>query len=182
MSIKAIIKKIISRLRGEPQIDKLKADGLKVGTGFSYGSGCFFDPSFCFLISIGNNVTFSSKVHLLAHDASTKKSLGYSKVGKVTIGDGCFIGANVTILPGLTIGDNSIIGAGSVVTKNVPQNEVWGGNPAKRICTVCEYLEKIRSRKLLSFGSQYKVGCGITEDMKQEMLKGLEKSNYILVE
>lgn len=170
------------KLRGEVDLNKLKADGLKVGTGFSYGSGCFFDPSFCFLISIGNNVTFSSKVHLLAHDASTKNALGYSKVGKVAIGDRCFIGANVTILPAVTIGEKSIIGAGSVVTKKVPENEVWAGNPAKRICTVDEYLTKIRSKNYVRFGSRYKVGCGITEDMKQEMIKALEESNYILVE
>lgn len=66
-------KKIISRLRGEPNLEHLKNNGLIIGDNFIYGKSCFFDPSHCFLIKIGNNVTFSTRVHLLAHDASTKK-------------------------------------------------------------------------------------------------------------
>ena len=174
--------KIKRKLRGEVDIDMLRADGLKVGTGFSFGSGCFFDPSCCFLISIGDNVTFSSKVHLLAHDASTRKRLGYSKVGPITIGNGCFIGANVTILPSIQIGDGAILGAGSVVTKNIPANEVWAGNPAKRICTVDEYMIKICSEEYQRFGMKYKIGCGITDEMKKEMVEALKNSKYILVE
>lgn len=49
----------------------------------------------------------------------------------VIIGDNVFIGAHSTILKEVNIGDNSIIGASSVVTKSVPQNEIWGGNPAR---------------------------------------------------
>ena len=46
---------------------------------------------------------------------------------------GCWIGAGATILPGVTVGENSIVGAASVVTKDVPDNEIWAGNPAKFI-------------------------------------------------
>ena len=127
------LKNIVKKLRGEINLEQLKGNGLKVGEGFSYGSYCFLDPSFCFLIQIGNHVTFSTRVHVLAHDASTKKILGYSKVGRVMIGDGSFVGANVTILPGISIGSNSIIGAGSVVTHDIPPYEIWAGNPAKKI-------------------------------------------------
>lgn len=51
----------------------------------------------------------------------------------VVIGDNVFIGAHSTILKGVTIGNNSIIGACAVVTRNIPENEIWGGNPAKFI-------------------------------------------------
>lgn len=51
----------------------------------------------------------------------------------IVVEDGVFIGANATILKGTYIGKNSIIGAGSVVTGNIPANEIWGGNPAKYI-------------------------------------------------
>ena len=53
-----------------------------------------------------------------------------------------FIGLNTTILPGVTIGDNCVIGAGSLVNKSIPSGEVWAGVPAKRICSLEEYKNK----------------------------------------
>jgi acetyltransferase-like isoleucine patch superfamily enzyme len=53
----------------------------------------------------------------------------------VLLKKGCFIGANSIILKGVTIGENSIVAAGSVVSKSVPENEIWGGNPARLIKT-----------------------------------------------
>ena len=55
------------------------------------------------------------------------------KTASIKIGDYAFIGGSSIILKGVTIGKNSVVGAGSVVTKNIPDNEVWGGNPAKLI-------------------------------------------------
>ena len=49
----------------------------------------------------------------------------------ITIGDYCWLGANVTVLPGVTIGNRCIIGAGSVVTKDVPDDSIYAGNPAR---------------------------------------------------
>lgn len=57
----------------------------------------------------------------------------YRRCASVVIRDNVFIGAKCIILKGVTIGENSIIGAGSVVTKNVPANQIWAGNPAKYI-------------------------------------------------
>ena len=177
-----IVDKCKVLLRGEPNLKRLLNLGLTVGKRFQYGRNCFFDPSFCFLISIGDNVTLSSKVHILAHDASLKQTLGYSKVGKVYIGDHVFVGANTTILPGIEIGEFAIIGAGSVVTKNVPPYEVWAGNPAKKICTLDEYKEKIHTACTRKYSAQYKIGCGITQEMKAEMQAALNDARFILVE
>ena len=105
-------------------------------------AGCYIDPTHCFLIEIGNNVTLSIRVTLLAHDASTKKCLGFTKIGKIRIGDNVFIGANATVLPGVCVGDNCVIGANSVVTKNVPENTVVTGNPARVVCSLSEFREK----------------------------------------
>lgn len=58
------------------------------------------------------------------------------------IGDNVFIGINSIILSGSNIGNNVIIGAGSVVSGRIPDNEVWGGNPAKFICSLDEYYKK----------------------------------------
>lgn len=144
--MKNIKDKIIGTIRrigsGGVNIKKLKKNGLRVGEECWFGNGAFIDPTFCFLIEIGNNCTITSNVHILAHDASTKKILGYTKIGSVKIGDNVFIGANAIILPGINIGNNSVIAAGAVVSKNVPADEVWGGNPAHKICSIEEYKRK----------------------------------------
>ncbi len=78
----------------------------------------------------------------MAHDASTMKELQYIKIGSITIEDNVFIGARALIMPGVTIGKNSIVAAGSIVTKTVPENSIVAGNPAKVITSKDEYLEK----------------------------------------
>ncbi len=84
---------------------------------------------------------------ILAHDASTNKMLGL-KYGQgsmsqpVVIEDNCFIGYQAIILMGVTVGEGSIVGAGAVVTHNVPPNSVVAGNPARIICTVDELVKK----------------------------------------
>lgn len=93
-------------------------------------------------IEIGNNVTIGGNTVIYDTDFHSLDSLKRlsnktdkinAKWGKVTIGDNVFIGAHTTILKGVSIGDKSIIGACSVVTKDIPGNEIWGGNPAKYI-------------------------------------------------
>lgn len=142
MSVINTMKDLIRRITGEVPTKTLVKRGLKVGDNFNRQQGCFIDPTHCFLIEIGDDVTFSIRVAVLAHDASTKKLLGYTKIGKVHVGNHVFVGANTTILPNVVIGDNAIIGAGSVVTKNIPSNMVAAGNPAKVICSVEEYTKK----------------------------------------
>ncbi|MBZ2167132.1 hypothetical protein K8N75_13895 [Methanobacterium sp. VT] len=71
------------------------------------------------------------------------------KVGKIDIKDNVFIGNSAIILPNITIGPNAIIGAGSIVTKNVPSNTVVAGNPAKVICSLDEYIKKIDAKSNL---------------------------------
>ena len=144
--MKKMIRKILDVLRGEQNLNKLIRRGLKVGTHFNRMGGVIIDPSHCWHITIGNNVTLGTRVHILAHDASTKIFLNYTKIGNVTIGDNVFIGANSVILLGVNIGDNVIIGAGSVVTKDIPSNSVVVGNPAKVISSLEEYLEKEKKK------------------------------------
>ena len=64
-------------------------------------------------------------MNILAHDASTKRHLNYAKIGNVVIEDKVFIGAGSIILPGVRISKNSIIGSGSVVTKDITKNSVY---------------------------------------------------------
>lgn len=75
-------------------------------------------------VFVGPNVTFTN-------DPYPRSRQYIEKYPKVLIKEGASIGANATILPGITIGKNAMIGAGSVITKDVPDNELWLGNPAR---------------------------------------------------
>lgn len=174
--MKKWIRKWIFRLRGEPDLDKLIAGGLRVGTHFSMGEACILDVSHCWLIEIGDHVTLAPRVHILAHDASTKRALNYTKIGRVRIGDNTFIGAGSIVLPNTKIGSNCIIGAGSVVTRDLPDGTVAAGNPAKVLCTTEEYLEKqkelMKSRPV--YDESWTTRQNVSAQRKEEMKHALE--------
>ena len=133
---------LVRMLRGEVPTNTLIKRGMVVGDNFSREGGGRIDTSYCFLIKIGHNVTLAPNVVLLAHDASLKMICGFAKIGKITIGNNVFIGANSVVLPNVSIGSNVIIGAGSVVSKDVPDNSVYAGNPARFVRTIEEIKEK----------------------------------------
>lgn len=177
-----LLKEFVYRLRGEYTTAKLVKMGMKVGKNFGRLNGVILDPSHCWLIEIGDNVTMAPRVHVLCHDASTKQFLNYTKIGRVTFGNNVFIGAESIVLPGVTIGNNVIIGANSTVTHDIPDNSVVAGSPAKVICTLEEYLnkEKDRMKESPCYGEEYTLRQNVSMDkrMKQkEELKG--KIGYI---
>lgn len=150
--------------------------GMKVGRNCSIQPGLIVDVSHCWLIEIEDNVTIAPYVYLLAHDASTKNMIGYTKIGRINIRKNVFIGARSTIMPGVTIGENSIIGVNSVVTKSIPDNVVAAGSPAKVICTLDEYKDKIDGIFSASpkFSNEYTLRGGIDNAKKEEMCRLLE--------
>lgn len=94
-------------------------------------------------VVIGNNVMIGGNCKIYDHDFHSLKyeeRMMYPDPGvksaPVEIKDGAFIGAHTIILKGVTIGEKSIVGAGSVVTKSIPDGEIWAGNP-------CKYIRKI---------------------------------------
>lgn len=102
-----------------------------------------------YLIKIGDNTTISFEVTFVTHDAATRviRNLPNENpntyfYGPIVIGKNCFIGCRTTILPNVHIGDNSIIGACSLVNRDIPGNVVAAGNPCKIICTLDEYIKK----------------------------------------
>jgi len=149
----------------------LVKQGLVVGRNFAMLEDVFIDPSHMWHIEIGNDVTLGPRVQILAHDASTKRHLGRTRIGKVVIGDQVFVGASSIILPGVTIGSNVIIGAGSIVTRDIPGGVVAAGNTARVLCPLSEFLER-RTAEMASspnFGIEYTIRGNITEQRKDEM-------------
>ena len=124
MKVYLWFRKNILKIDDRSQLEIAIENGLKIGKNHNIQDQVIFDWSHCWLIEIGDNVTIAPRVYILCHDASTKNTLGYTKIGRVRIGNNVFIGANTTILPGVTIGDNVIIGANGVVTKDIPENSV----------------------------------------------------------
>lgn len=97
------------------------------------------------LIRIGDHVTIANDVTFVTHNLNRifqDKHESLTGFGCIDIKDYVQIGVNTTILPNVTIGPRSVVGAGSVVTKDVPPNSVAAGNPAKVICGIDEYEQK----------------------------------------
>ena len=117
--------------------------------GVHLGDGNFIASHFWgtepYLIKIGSNCGITKGVKMFTHGGARvarKKRPPIRHFGKVNIGDYVYIGTNSLIMPGVTIGDNVLVAAGSVVTKSVPSNVVVGGNSAKYICSIDEYIER----------------------------------------
>lgn len=176
MKLKEYIRRIVFRLRGDYTTEQLIKRGLSLGDNFHRMVGVILDPAHCWLISIGDNVTLAPNVHILAHDASTCKHLGYARIGRVDIGNNVFIGASTIILPGVKIGDNSIIGANSTVSRNIPKNSVAVGSPARVICSIDDYIT--RNKKLMDegrvYGEEYTIRAHIDKDKKAQMKNELD--------
>ena len=102
--LKKILKKIIYRIRGEYTIAQLREMGLRVGKKFDPQLGYELDPSHCWLIEIGDNVTFGPHVRYLHMMPAMHNVLGYTKIGRVRIGNNVFIGAGSIVLPNVQIG------------------------------------------------------------------------------
>jgi acetyltransferase-like isoleucine patch superfamily enzyme len=103
--------------------------GIKVGRNVAIGLGAMFDIFFPELIEIGENSIIGYNSVLLAHEFLIKEL----RVGEVKIGRNVLISANVTILPGIEIGDGAVVSAMSLVNEDLPPNCFAGGVPAREI-------------------------------------------------
>lgn len=105
--------------------------GITIGHDSLIGSRAFLDGRA--QLTIGNHTSLASEV-MIYNDEHNINDKSYSNsFGPVTIGDYVFIGPRVIILPNIKIGNGAVVAAGAVVTKNIPEFEVWGGIPAHKI-------------------------------------------------
>lgn len=139
---------------GRPSLEDWSEYLRRYGNFHHFGANCAINPSCYFanpeLTFIGNNVRIAG-AFLTGHDGSINMinhAIGtkFDAVGPIIIHDDVFIGYGAILLPGVSVGPRAVIGAGSVVARDVPQNSVVAGNPARHICTFDEYVEKLETR------------------------------------
>lgn len=129
-------------------IETSKKRGLKLGKNI-YIQGVPNFGSEPYLIEIGDDVTIAEHVSFINHGGDarvTKKIEKYKNgrvFGRIRIGNNTFIGKGAIILPGVSIGNNCIVGSLSVVSNSIPDNSVYAGTPAKLVCTIDEYGERL---------------------------------------
>lgn len=162
-----IYKKIFLRTN-DKRISYYRKLGVKIGTGCIYLSGESSFGSEPYLVSLGNDCLVSGDVNFITHDGGMwvlnhlKLENNVDKFGMIHVGNNVFIGMRSIILPGITIGDNCVIGAGSIVTKSIEKNSVVAGVPAKRICSIYEYDRKNKDK----FDNTY----GMKPELKRQYL------------
>ncbi len=146
--------------------------------GVTIGENCLIDTrqwsSEPYLIYIGNNVQVTRDVSFFTHGGGLvirQLAPDYDSFGKIIVEDNAYRGAHSLIMPGVTIGSGALVAAGSVVTKSVPAGVVVGGNPAKYICTVDEYIQRN-----LKYNLHTK---GLNANKKREFLLSLASDKFI---
>ena len=139
-----------------PSAKKRTSFMKKKGLWGSIGDNCLIQkrklPLYSNLIFIHDNVKIASNVGFVTHDIIHKmlnqKYIGeesfVERVGCIEIGDNVFVGSGTRILYDTRIGNNVIIGSDSLVNKDIPDNSVYAGVPAKFICSFDEYVEKAK--------------------------------------
>ena len=128
-----------------------------------------------YLIEIGDHCEITGNVNLVTHDGGVwvfrEQHPNWDVMGRIIINDNVYIGYGATVMPGVTINSNSVIGAASVVTKDVPPNVVVAGVPARIIKNLAEYYEKCSRVSIETKSLNY-------EDKKAVVLRSLDVLNY----
>ena len=151
------------------RIKLLRKMGVKIGTGcYIYGNTGFGSEPY--LITLGNKVRITERVHFITHDGGGWVVRNYDSTYKncdlispITVGDNVHIGTDVTIMPGVHIGNNVIIGCGAVVTRDIPDNSVAAGVPCRVIRSLDEYIANHKA-----------------EFLETKYLSAIEKKTFLL--
>jgi acetyltransferase-like isoleucine patch superfamily enzyme len=131
----------------ESPVARLRRLGALIGTDVFIGPEVFVDEPFAPLLTIGDGAVISARTVIMLHDSAFNNVLGSPvKVAPVVIHANAYVGANSTILCGVTIGSRTIVGAGSVVTRDIPDDTVAFGCPATVWGTVGECGRRFTER------------------------------------
>lgn len=147
--------------------------GVKIGKDCLISTRNFSSEPY--LIEIGDNVRIASDVKFFTHGGLIPfrriMNSNLDIFGKIKIGNNVHIGDSAFIMPGVTIGDNSIIAAGSVVTKSMPDGKIIAGNPARIVGETKDFLKRA---KLMDVGSK-----GMSYEEKKKFLLSLSDEKFI---
>lgn len=164
-------------------IKVLASYGMEIGDGCSISADVEFEEAWASHIKLGRAVTVARGVRFVSHDACMWRALGASRVGVIEVGDRAFIGAFSIIMPNVRIGCDTIIGAGSVVTRDVPAGTVAAGNPARPLNTTKDLrqktLQKLENSPCFSEECRHKRGG--TVDMRKAMLRQMPKGECFIL-
>lgn len=166
--LRSIFLAILDRMRSaRDPIGFARSLGVTVGNNVRfYGVSKAMFGSEPWMISIGNDCYITAGVQFVTHDGGTlilrKEEPTLEWTAPIEIGNDVYIGVRTIILPDVKIGNRCIVGAGSIVSKSIPDNSVYAGIPARYICSTDEYLAKMKAKSL---------GCG--------HLRGEEKAERI---
>lgn len=146
--------------------------GVRIGTGCLISTKKF--SSEAYLISIGDHSRIAKDVSFYTHGglwAQRKKYKNLDYFGKIEIGNYTYIGADCKIMGGVKIGDDVIVGAGSIVTKSVKNGQIVAGNPARVVGETKNFIEKIQKISVPTYGMNY--------FEKKDYLIALDDSKFI---
>lgn len=136
------------RLYMKAYIEICKYQGLKLGKDVKVFERVYFGSE-PFLIEIGDKTQIAGGTRFVNHGGTTKtirRLAGFEDIrifGRIKIGKNCTIGSNCVIQQDVEMGDNCILGAGSILTHSIPDNVVFSGNPARFICSTEQYAESL---------------------------------------
>ena len=180
-----VLFKNISKPTHKEKIDILIKKGLKTGKNVLIDPTAKIDYHNCFLISIGDNSIINAGAHLLAHDSTIGRFTGgYRRMGRIDIKENCIIGVNSVILPGVSIGPNALVAAGSVVNKDIPPNTCVAGVPARYYMKFSDIIEK--NKEDIENCPKYDISDLINKDgelnekVKNEIIKDSMKGDVFL--
>jgi maltose O-acetyltransferase len=140
--VTAARRRLRGAFRGQLDEQRLRDAGVHLGGKVIIEAGVWVDLEWGWLIELGDLVVLSPRVMIFAHDAATRRALGYTRVAPVSIGARTYLGAGTIVLPGVTVGEDTIVGAGSIVSRDLPPASLAVGAPARPLCPASEALAR----------------------------------------
>lgn len=183
--LRSAYRSIVSRLIAYAQPDNFDMPGIwrsygaRIGANVDIDPTCYIDRGFARLLEIQDNAVVAMGTAFILHDSSINNVTGGPiKIGRIVVQAGAYLGAFVVVLPGVTIGKGAIVGAGALVSSDVPLNTVAVGHPARPLCDVSDLLRRSGKRAAmpsnmvayLTYPTQVEQAAWSHEDLKAWML------------